>query len=511
MPKVSYDTPKDGDRLDKFATGHRGQCGGVTVLALLLVLLASGCTLGPDYQQPRPPMPAQWQAAAESGLTNEPVQIVRWWELLGDTRLQSLVERAVMANKDLKAAEARIRQARALWRAAGAAAWPAVDASGSYARTHASDNGPSAGTKDQDLFQAGFDAGWELDLFGGVRRSAEAAAARVQAAQEDRRDVLVSLVAEVAANYLTLRGSQGRLAIARENIRTERDTVDLTQGRFAAGLGSKLSVVQAEALLAGTQARVPGLEASIRKAIYRLGVLLGSEPETLLAELKPAADIPAAPPEVPVGLPSDLLRRRPDIRRAERILAAATADIGVATADLFPHFSLSGALGLQSTTAADLLERQSLFWSFGPTLRWPVFDAGKARAAIQVQTARQEEALALYEKTVLGSLEEAESAMVSYAKARSASEALGRALATTRQSADIALELYQKGLVDFLNVLQSQQALYQVQDQFVQSRQDVSTAFVALFKALGGGWESESQGAARTGQAGPVAETNQKQ
>jgi multidrug efflux system outer membrane protein len=466
---------------------------GLSAVALLLALLASGCTVGPDYQQPQPTMPAAWSSAAEDGISREPVDIVRWWDLFGDTQLQTLVAGSVSANKNLRLAEARVREARAQWRAAGAASWPAVGASGSYARASQSEN-VSSSKGEPDLFQAGFDAGWEIDLFGGVRRAVESAKAQVEASEENRRDVLVTLVAEVATNYLALRGSQRRLAIALQNIRTQKDTVDLTRGRFEAGLGNKLAVVQSESLLASTEAKVPGIEASVRQAIHRLGVLLGLEPEALLGELLPPSDIPPAPPEVPVGLPSDLLRRRPDIRRAERQLAAATANIGVATADLFPRFSLNGLLGLQSTAASDLFTSQSRFWNFGPTVRWPVFDAGKVRAMIQIQTARQEEALAFYEKTVLDSLEEVESAMVVYAKKRAASDALARAVDATSQSADIAFELYQKGLVDFLNVLQSQQALYQVQDQFVQSQQDVSTLLVALFKALGGGWEMESQG-----------------
>jgi NodT family efflux transporter outer membrane factor (OMF) lipoprotein len=250
-------------------------------------------------------------------------------------------------------------------------------------------------------------------------------------------------------------------------------------------------VVQTRALLAGTEAKVPAIEASVRQAIHRLGVLLGQAPDALLTTLLPSAAIPTPPPAVPVGLPSDLLRRRPDIRSAERQLAAATANIGVATADLYPHFSLTALLGLQSTAASDLLSAPSRFWTFGPAVRWPVFDAGKARAAIQVQTARQEAALAYYQKTVLDALEEAENAMVVYTKTRAASDALARVVKTTRQSADIALELYQKGLVDFLNVLQSQLALYQAEDEYVQRRQDLSTSLVALFKALGGGWQIE--------------------
>jgi len=455
-----------------------------------MVLLLAGCTVGPDYRAPQPAMPDQWHAR-ENGLCEAALSVTRWWELFDDDRLQDLIGRAVEANRDLKIAEARVREARALWRAAGAEGGPTLDAAGSYTRLRRSENVPSSAARDQDLYQAGFDAGWEIDLFGGVRRSVEAAHARVQAAEENRRDVLVTLSAEVATNYLILRGSQRRLAIARENIQIQKKTVELTQGRLAAGLGSRLAVVQAQALLAGTQAKVPAMEASIRQAIHRLGVLAGREPGALFDELLPPATIPPVPPEVPVGLPSDLLRRRPDIRRAERELAAATASIGVATAELFPHFSLSGLLGLQSATAADLLSRSSQFWTVGPALRWPIFDAGRVRAAIQVQTARQEAALAQYEKTVLTALEEVESAMVGVVKGREADTALAQAVETTSLSEDIALELYQKGLVDFLNVLQSEQALYQAQDQLVQHRQDLAITLVALFKALGGGWEAD--------------------
>lgn len=469
---------------------QRHRVGILTALGLWLALLA-GCTVGPDYQPPQPAVPPQWTTSSEYGLSAGAMEMVRWWELFGDARLQDLVERSVKANKDLKLAEARVREARAQWRVAGAAAWPAVNVSGAYSSVRQSENAPSSAGRQYDLFQAGFDAGWEIDLFGRVRRSVEAAVAQVQASEENRRDVLVSLVAEVAVNYLALRGSQRRLAIAQDNIRTQQNTVDLTHGRLEAGLSSRLEVAQAEAQLAGTEARVPVMEASVQQAIHRLGVLLGLEPAALMAELLPPAAIPPPPPQVPLGLPSDLLRRRPDIRRAERQLAAATANIGIATADLFPRFSLTGLLGLQSSAATDLLTTQSRFWTFSPALRWPLFDAGRARAAIQVQTVRQEEALITYEKTVLTALQEAEDAMVRYTKARSANEALARAVESTRQSADIALALYQKGLVDFLNVLQSQQALFQVQDQFVQSRQEVSTALVTLFKALGGGWEIE--------------------
>ena len=476
------------------ASGFRGGRGGrwFTFWLVGAAWLLAGCTVGPDYHPPRPAMPDRWQTTGENGAEAGPLPLAHWWTLFEDERLGDLVARALDANPDLKIAAARVREARALWRAAGAEEWPSLDAIGAYTRLRRSENVPSSAVRNQDLYQAGFDAGWEIDLFGGVRRSVESAAARAAAAEENRRDVMVTLSAEVAVNYLTLRGSQRRLEIARENIQIQRETVDLTEGRLAAGLGSRLAVVQARSLLASTEARVPALEAAIRQAVYRLDVLMGREPGALLDDLLvPGAHLPP-PPAVPVGLPSDLLRRRPDIRSAERELAAATADIGVATAELFPHFSLGALFGLQSAAAADLLSASSRFWSVGPTLRWPVFDAGRVRALIRVATARQETALALYEKTILTALEEVESAMVGAAKGREADAALARAVETIGQSADIALALYQKGLVDFLNVLQSEQALYQVQDQFVQHRQDLAVTYVGLFKALGGGWEPDA-------------------
>jgi outer membrane protein, multidrug efflux system len=256
---------------------------------------------------------------------------------------------------------------------------------------------------EQDLFQSGFDASWEIDLFGGVRRSIEAADADLAAAREDLRDTLVSLLAEVACDYVEVRAFQRRLAIAQDNIRSE--TLELTRARFEAGLTSQLDVVQAASQLATTQAQVPTLGASLTQGIHRLGVLIGQEPGALLAELSTAAPIQTVLPEVPVGLPAELLRHRPDVRRAERQLAAATARIGVAVADLFPKLSLTGSLGLQSDLLADLSQGTSRSWSVGPTLSWPIFEAGRIRANIAVQGAREEQKLSTYEQTVLAALE----------------------------------------------------------------------------------------------------------
>jgi multidrug efflux system outer membrane protein len=302
----------------------------------------------------------------------------------------------------------------------------------------------------------------------------------------------VTLLGEVATNYLQVRGNQRRIAIARENIKTERQTLELTQGRFEAGLGNILAVTQSEALLATTEAKVPPLEISVRQAIHRLAVLLGLEPEALLGELLREGSIPPVPPEVPIGLPSELLRRRPDVRRAERELAASTARIGVATAALFPSFSLTGSFGLQSAKISDLVTPGSRLWTLGSVLQWPLFDAGKIRATIEVQNARQEQAFLSYENAVLAALEDVESAIVIYSRDQETRRSLLEEVQANRRAVEISREMYLKGLVDFLNVLQSEGSLYQAEDQLVQNEQGVSTDLVGLFKALGGGWDALS-------------------
>jgi NodT family efflux transporter outer membrane factor (OMF) lipoprotein len=467
-------------------------------------------TVGPDYAKPQTAVPAQWSETPEPGIASgEPqVEPTRWWAVFNDPQIDSLVQRAVASNKDLQAAEARIREARALRSIATAGAYPAVAASGAYTRSRDSgntDSSRSGGVDDEDLFDAGFDANWEIDVFGGVRRSVEAASADVSASEEDYNNVLVTLLAEAVRNYIELRGSQLRISIARENIGSQEQTLELAQARLEAGLGSELEVAQARAQLATTEAQIPALETSMKQSIHRLGVLLGQPPGTLLDELSTSEPMPAAPPEVPVELPSELLRRRPDIRQAERELAAQTARIGVAVADLFPRFFLTGALGLQSANLSDFVSSGSRFWSIGPSFSWPEFSAGRIRANIKLQEIRQEQALISYEQVVLTSLEEVENALVSYGKEQAARRSLAQSVESNRRSVEISNELYAKGLVDFLNVLVSQRALYQSEDALAQSDQRVLTNLAALFKALGGGWEigsMQDQQKSETGQRG---------
>jgi NodT family efflux transporter outer membrane factor (OMF) lipoprotein len=343
--------------------------------------------------------------------------------------------------------------------------------------------------RDSDLFQIGFDARWELDLFGGVRRAVEAAEADIDTALAEHQAVLVTLLGEVARNYLELRGAQAQLAITRDNLAAQQDTLDLSRIRFQAGLSSDLDVARAEAQVATTAAQIPTLERQTRQAIHRLGVLLGQGPGTLMAALSSTAPVPPPPPEVAVGLPAALLQRRSDIRRAERALAAATARIGVATADLYPRLALTGMLGLQSMQLSDLSQTASQFWAFGPSIRWPLFDAGRIRANIRVHDARQEQALIRYEQTVLTALEEVENALVAYRQEQVRQRSLAAAMAAHRRAVTLANELYTKGLSDFLTVLEAQRSLLAAESQLVQSNAALASHVVALYKALGGGWE----------------------
>jgi outer membrane protein, multidrug efflux system len=467
------------------------------VLAGLLPV--AGCLVGPDYHAPETASPPQWSSPLAGGTTNLRAVDAAWWKTFHDAELDSLVTRAVQSNLDLRAAAARVREARAARGVVAAGLWPQVNTSAGYERERVSANGfppfPPGIPLDANVYQAGFDAAWEIDVFGGTRRAVQASDAEIAAAEFGRLDVVVSLLGEVARNYVEVRGFQRQLAIARENIQAQRDVVQLTRDRFNSGLSGELDVQQAATLLATLESQVPNLETGFSQSAHRLAVLLARPPGDLVGELSADAPIPATPPAVPVGLPSELLRRRPDVRRAERSLAAANARIGVATADLFPKFSLTGDIGLQSVSASDWFTGGSRFWSAGPTVQWRIFDAGRIRANIRVQNARQEQALAGYESTVLNSMEDVEDALTAYAKEQVRHQSLTEAVNSAEQAVQISDQLYQNGLSDFLSVLEARRALYVDQDALVQSDRTVTLDLVALYKALGGGWENLGDGA----------------
>ena len=457
----------------------------------LAVLCLSGCMVGPDYRRPAVEtqsayvgtVPQPTPAAVDSPVA----ALTRWWGLFDDPLLVSLVERAVQSNLDVKVAEARVRQARAAVQGAQSFLWPTLGSSGSAQRSRAPGFQGNRGNISV-LYQAGFDASWELDIFGGVRRNIEAAEADLAAAGEARNDVLVTLTGEVAQTYIDLRSFQQRIAIARANLETQNHSARITRQRFQAGFVSGLDVANAEAQAATTAATIPLLESAARQSIYRLSILLGLNPADLLPELSPLGPIPLQPPAVPLGLPSELLQRRPDIRQAEAQLHAATARIGVVTADLFPRFTIGGSAGLTSASLGSL-GWADRFWSIGPSVNWNVFDAGRTRADIAQQQAIAEQTLFTYRQTVLTALQDVENALIASAKEQEHRDELVRAVAGNRKALDLSMRLYTQGQTDFLSVLEAQRALTLTEDALASSTGTVLTDLVALYKALGGGWQ----------------------
>ncbi len=459
--------------------------------ALLPLLAVTGCSVGPNYRSPQTAMPADWSTTERGGATNAPAQLARWWTAFGDAQLDALIEQTLQSNLDLRLATARLREARALRGSSLSEFGPSLRGVASHQDSRLSRNAQlfPIDRLESHNYEARFDASWEIDVFGGRRRAYQAARASAEAVEADRRDVLVSVLAEVARNYVEMRGLQRRRAIAHANIADQQAALELTQRRFAAGAASQLEVAQATSLLAGTRAQLPLLETGLKRALHRLAVLQGKPPGALSAELSAPAAIPVTPPEIPVGLPSDLLRRRPDIRRAERQIAAASARVGVQVAELFPKFSLIGSAGFSSISSSDLFAGGSRFWAAGPTVTWRLFEFGRILTQIKAANAREEQALAAYEQTVLLALEEVENALVAYAQEQQRRQALAEQVAADRQAVELAQQLYSKGATSFLNVLDSKRSLYRSEDDLVQSERAVTASLIALYKALGGGWE----------------------
>jgi NodT family efflux transporter outer membrane factor (OMF) lipoprotein len=459
-----------------------------------LGLFFTSCVrVGPDYTPVTTDAPPAWQSELNGGLTDEqisPAALAHWWTVLNDPLLESFESEAVQGNLSLKEAFGRVREARALRGLSRAGLFPQLDGSAAATRSRASDNTSAAG--EGNLYAAGFDAGWELDIFGGVRRTVEAADADLAASQESLQDVLVSLTAEVALNYIEVRTFQIRLRTANEILQAQQHTYELNISRNEAGLIDDLPVQQSLYNLEQTRSQIPPLEIGLAAAMNRLAVLLGEKPGSLAARLAEAAPVPAVPVSVAVGVPADALRRRPDIRQAERELAAQTARIGVATAELYPKFRLVGSIGLESLHLEDLPEWASRFYNIGPAASWNIFDAGAVRRNIEVQNARQEQALVRYQAAVLRALEEVENSLVAFVKEQDHLQALTRATEAAAKADRTARDRYQAGLVDFTSVLDAQRSLYSFKDELARSNGAVTANLVVLYKALGGGWAAEN-------------------
>ena len=462
----------------------------IVLLTLVSLLVSfSGCKVGPDYVKPETSVPDAWTERVESGISGGDESIENWWLQLDDPVLTNLIRVATENNYDLKVAAARVKEAKAQLGVATGAYYPQIDALGQYERGRPSENGlPGGPASDTNLHTIGLDASWEIDLFGRISRSVESAQASLQASVEDYHDVLIVLYAEVARNYVTVRSLQEGIRYTRNNIDLQRETLQLVKDRFAAELVPRLDVVQAESNLANTEASIFPLQQALTEAVNRIGVLIGEQPGVLNDELRQYANIPNVPDIINVSMPVEVIRNRPDIRAAERRLAAQTALVGVATADLYPTFSLFGVFALEAQQLADLGSWDSRTYGFGPSFEWNVFDGNRIRNQIKIHEARTEALLNQYENTVLKAMEEVEDAMSAYALEQGKLKAIQRSVVALKESVELVNTLYKSGLTDFQNVLDMQRTLSLQQNKLAESRGLVAVDLIRLYKALGGGW-----------------------
>ncbi|MEW5802538.1 MAG: efflux transporter outer membrane subunit [bacterium] len=457
----------------------------LSALGFIMVLFAGCAAVGPDYVTPDLTAPGKWSTELSGGLISAPLDpqaMASWWTTLNDPVLTSLIERAVSGNLDLRKSRARLVEARARRGISGADRFPTLKTSGSVIRSR-------SGDKERTLFNAGFDADWELDLFGRVRRSQEAAEADLEASRENMQDVLISLLAEVALNYLEVRSFQTRLSIASKSLKVQEETYMLTLWRSEAGLTSQLDVEQARSSLEETRGTVPSLQMGLDQALNRLAFLLGQNPGSLHRELsEEASPMPVPPIEIAIGVPADALRRIPGVRQAERQLAAQTARVGVACTDRYPRFTLTGSIGLEAQSIPDLFESASQVLRIGPNFSWTLFDAGRIRQNIEVQNALQEQALISYEEAILTALRDVEDALFAYGKEQVRRKSLKEAAQAAQTAEELATSQYSSGLIDFQAVLNAQRSWLSLQNQLAVSDSDITSNLIRLYKALGGGW-----------------------
>ncbi len=455
----------------------------IKTLPLLLCLLSS-CTVGPKFLQPQPKMPADYASKSSNATAVSPT----WWRKLNDSTLNSLIAQATEQNKDLAVAKSRLLEARALWREAQFDFAPTVTASGTYDTTLLG-NSMNAAFRGRtvDTWRTGFDADYELDLFGRVRSSVKAAKATSAAAEANVQDMLITLQAEVTINYLELRGAQAQLNVARENAGNQSEALRIAEASLKGGRGTQLDVARANALLNATQAQIPTYEESVAKAIHRIAVLCGCNPSELRSQLQKALKQPAVPASVAIAKPAELLRLRPDIRIVENALAAETARVGIATADLFPRVTFGGRLNLEGQTLASLGQYGSNAYSFGPRISWAFLNLGRVRQQIKAAGHRADAALSTYEQTVLLALEEVENALTSYDRERQRLRHLEASAASAREAATLARQRYQDGVADFLTVLDAERVALSAQNDIVLSRTRATAAWVRIYKAMGGG------------------------
>jgi NodT family efflux transporter outer membrane factor (OMF) lipoprotein len=424
----------------------------------------------------------QWQQPPEYGLVVSQADIGEWWQVFEDPRLNELVNRGLSGNLDLDIARSRIREARAARGIETAARFPAVTAAGSAAKVKEGDQ-PTG-----ELYATDFDAAWEIDIFGRITRRIEASTADMQASIETLRSVQVSLVAELTLNYTEVRSFQNRIRVAETNIDAQRKTLQIVTDRFDLQLANSLELEQAKSNLASSQSQLPPLKSGLQQAMNRIAVLTGEKPGVLNDFFHEASPMPTAPPEIAIGIPADLIRRRPDIRKAERELAAQSARVGIAKADLYPRFTFNGILQFSTTSASSLFDSMSRLLTIGPAFQWSIFNAGSVRSNIEVQSERQNQALIEYEQTILQALEDVESAMVAYVRELDRRGSMKNMVESAKKSANLAESLYKDGLRDFIYVLDAQRTLFTAEDSLAISSAEVTANLIRLYKALGGGW-----------------------
>jgi len=481
-----------------------GLAGSVAVL-----LVNAGCTVGPDYVKPEAAVESQWINQSDARVRQREAKLGDWWKVFKDPNLDRLVEEARRQNLTLQLAGVRILEARAQLGIATGSEYPQLQQlNGDLGFQQISQHAPNTTRIIDRNFGSvgiGFDAGWELDLWGKFRRGVESSLANLDASVASYDDALVSLTAEVVRTYVLLRTGEARIQVARDNVKIQQRTLEIADALFSGGLITELDYLQAKSLLNNTLATIPPLQASVRQAKNALGVLLGKTPGSIDGYVAEARPIPAAPAEIAVGVPADLLRRRPDIRLAERQLATQSALIGVAKADLYPHFSLLGSINLRASDAAltfasggaselsDLFNAKSFQYFIGPSLSWDIFNYGRITNQVRVEDARFQQLIADYRSTVLNAAKEAEDATISFLKAQEQRNELQQTYEAAKRSTELSLYQYREGLVDYQRVLDSQRSLVSSQENLASISGDIATNLIALYKALGGGWETRTE------------------
>jgi NodT family efflux transporter outer membrane factor (OMF) lipoprotein len=463
----------------------------------LLAISLTACTVGPDFHKPQATTIAEWAKPAKTAASQAVTDSLdeRWWETFNDAQLSALTRRVMADNLDLQLAASRLQQSRAVRQVITAERYPATAAAGSYGRQRNSGEGlsdPSGhnGQSAFNLWSAGFSASWELDFWGRVRRETEAADATLEVAENDRRGVLISVLAQTAQDYIQLRGVQNTRAVTEQNLDVARRSLQLAQLRLADGVATDLDVAEAAAQVASIESRLPALEQRQAELINALSLLMGEPPQALASELSTDAAVPQTPRQVAIGLPSQLAERRPDIRQAEARLHAATATIGVAKGDFYPRITLSGSVGSQAMQLSDFGSWGSRAFGIGPQFSLPLFDGGRLRGVLELREAQQQEAAIAYQQTVLRAWHEIDDQLSAYNASQLRRDSLAEAVRQNRIALQTAQQQYVQGVVDFVNVLTVQSALLATQEQWVESSTGVSLAAVGLYKALGGGWES---------------------